>query len=154
MTQPISNIPVHEPFVDDSGMLSGPSVRWLQKLITITEPPTLYTPVVTSGTGAFTTVSAKGRYRKLGKLVFIQITITITSNGTASGFVIATLPFNAVDVAGVTHILSGRANAISGKSLDGVINPNAGFVSILAYDNGYPGASGETLVLSGFYEIG
>ena len=128
-------------------------LRWLNKLVELPEPFTTYTPVVTSGTGAFTTVSATGRYRRIGKLVFIQITVTVTTNGTAATSVIATLPFSSLNVAGVNHVLLGRANAVSFKMLQGIIAPNAGSVSIFNYDNSYPGASGETLVLSGFYEI-
>jgi hypothetical protein len=128
-------------------------LQWFNKLVALPEPFTTYTPVVTAGSGAFTTVSATGRYRRIGKLVFIQITVTITTNGTAAGQVNATLPFTSVNVAGVNHVLTGRANAVSGKSLQGVIGANVSLLNIVNYDNTYPGASGETLALSGFYEV-
>ena len=124
-----------------------------QALLSILGAATVYTPVVMAASGTFTTVSATGRYRIIGKLVFIQITVTITTNGTAAGDVIATLPFASVNVASAAHVLAGRANAVSGKMLQGIINTNSGTVAIFNYDNTYPGASGETLVLSGFYEI-
>jgi hypothetical protein len=130
-------------------------LRWFNKLVTLPEPFTTYTPVVTAGSGAFTTVSATGRYRRIGKLVFIEIDITITTNGTAAGNVTATLPFTGVNAAGFAYagLLFGRAGNISGKLLQGFVVANASQVNIFNYDNSYPGASGERLIVSGFYEI-
>jgi hypothetical protein len=153
MTQPIGNIPAQTPFDDpDTKLPSSIWVRWLQKLISLPEPPTTYVPVVTSGSGAFTTVSATGRYRKIGKLVFVQITVTITTNGTAGTLVSVSLPFASVNLAGVQHCLTGKAASVSGKALTGIIVPNSNVALVLNYDNSYPGSSGETLVLNGFYE--
>ncbi len=42
-----------------------------------------YTPAVTTGKGAFTTTSATGSYRVVGKTVSIRATLTITNAGTA-----------------------------------------------------------------------
>lgn len=131
-------------------------LQWFNKLVALPEPFTTYTPVVTAPSGAFTTVSAAGRYRRIGKLVFIEIVITITTNGTAATAVVATLPFAGVNAPSFTYsgILFGRAGNISGKLLQGYIPVTTGNqVFINNYDNTYPGASGETLVLSGFYEI-
>lgn len=138
--------------------LSGqrPSRAWLQwfnKLVALPEPFTTYTPTITAGSGAFTTVSATGRYRRIGKLVFIQIAVTITTNGTAAGFVIATLPLTSLNLASARCVLPGRAVAVSFKALQGDVPANSGVVNIVNYDNSYPGANGETLVVSGFYEI-
>jgi hypothetical protein len=128
-------------------------LQWFNKLVALPEPFATYTPVVTAAAGAFTTVSATGRYRRIGKLVFIQVTITITTNGSAASAVFASLPFAAVNVAGVAHVLAGRADALSGKMLQGRVSPGSATAEILNYDNSYPGADGETLVLSGFYEV-
>ena len=127
--------------------------RWLKLLPTYLNPVVTYTPTITAGSGAFTTVSAVGRYRQIGKLIFIQITVTITTNGTAASSVVVTLPFASVNVVGVQHMLAGRADAISGKMLQGKVGTNQATLVILNYDNTYPGATGETLVISGFYEI-
>jgi hypothetical protein len=127
--------------------------RWLSLLPTYLNPFVTYAPVITAGSGAFTTVSATGRYRIIGKLVFIQITVTITTNGTAATQVNVTLPFASVNVAGVNHVIPGRATAVSGKMLQGIVGVNSAVLAVVNYDNSYPGASGETLVLSGFYEI-
>lgn len=167
--QTIQPPPVKTPFDDFSGVpdtapdwftkwiagvkVSRPWLKWFQTIANLPEPAIVYTPVITAGAGAFTTVSATGRYRKIGKLVFIQLTITITTNGSAAGGVLATLPFASVNVAGVEHILAGRAAAVSGKMLQGRVIPNSSSLAIVDYSNVYPGADGETLVLSGFYEI-
>jgi hypothetical protein len=112
---------------------------------------TPYTPVITSNSGTFTTVSAVGRYRQVGKLIFIQITISITTNGTAASFVKATLPISGVAAPSVEYCFAGRA-LVSGKMLQGNIGSGGGVLSLDNYDNTYPGADGETLVVSGFYE--
>jgi hypothetical protein len=159
---PIPNIPPALEYLPDEktplktfGVMLN---KLWQKLFVVLSPifnaSIVYTPVITAGSGTFTTVSASGRYTVFGKYVLIQITVTITTNGTAAGQVTATLPFSSVNVAGVEHVLAGRAQAISGKMLQGAIGPNASAVGIVNYDNSYPGASGETLVLSGFYEYG
>lgn len=161
--------PVKTPFDEQPGTalnlpdwfrtwLAGqrPSRAWLQwfnKLVALPEPFTTYTPVVTAGSGAFTTVSATGRYRRIGKLVFIQITVTITTNGTAATAVIASLPFASLNVAGVRYFLTGCEDAISGTGLDGRIRENSSVVNIVSDANAYPGQNGAVLYLSGFYEI-
>lgn len=53
---------------------------------------TSYTPTVTAQTGTFTTVSATGRYKKIGKTVFVEAKITMTTVGTAAGYFSMTPP--------------------------------------------------------------
>ncbi len=107
---------------------------------------TSYTPAITAGSGTFTTVSGAGRYKQIGKIVFVIITITITTNGSAATDVISTLP---VAPTGIINFC-GRAVSVSGKMLQGTALSAS--VAILNYDGSYPGASGETLNVSGFYE--
>lgn len=111
-----------------------------------------YVPTIAATSGSFTAVTANGRYRQVGKLVFIQLAIVITTNGSASGFVTAALPLTAVNTGNSNYFLTGRGNAISGKTLWGQVQPNSTTLVIGNYDNSYPGASGETLILSGLYE--
>lgn len=125
-------------------------LRWFNKLVALPEPFTTYTPVVTAGSGAFTSVSATGRYRRIGKLILIQLFITITTNGTGAGSVIATLPFTSVNLPNVVHYLVGQHLGIT---VNGSIGVNSNSVTIFNYDGTYPGASGVSLALSGFYEI-
>lgn len=111
---------------------------------------TAFTPTITASSGTFTSVSATGRYLKIERTVFIELAITITTNGTAAGGIIASpLPFTA----GVgSAIIYGRANQISGKMLQGIIQGGTASTTIFNYDNTYAGATGEILILTGFYE--
>lgn len=158
-----NRVPTESPFVDNKSAsgVSWPWIRFFQLLHDIIFGTSgvagsgiittlvAYVPVVVAQAGVFTTVSSTGRYKQIGKLIFIQIVVTITTNGTASGWVLAALPFKA---AAFRYIIVGRAVAISGKELAGDIVGNSSNVAIFNYDSTYPGASGETLVVSGFYE--
>lgn len=81
-----------------------------------------YTPTVTAATGTPTTVSATGRYKQIGKTVIAQMQITITSVGTASGGLNATLPVTAAAFAYAGSVFESSA---TGKSGAGFINGSA-----------------------------
>lgn len=77
---------------------------------------TAYTPAVTASTGTFTTVSATGRYKRFGsagKTILLQIDVTITTAGTATGILQATLPFTA---AAFNFTGTAREHALTGKA--------------------------------------
>ena len=57
---------------------------------------TAYTPTITTATGSFTTVSAAGRYQRIGKTCLVEFTLNITTNGTAGTVTYLTLPFVAL----------------------------------------------------------
>lgn len=110
-----------------------------------------WTPTVTPGSGAFTTLGAPDcAYRRTGKTVDVRISIPITTNGTAAGIVFATLPINAK--AGKKFVLAGSENGATGKAVQGIVNGNG--VTIKFTDGTYPGANAAVLVLSGTYEVG
>jgi hypothetical protein len=115
-----------------------------------TGPWTAYTPVITAGTGAFTTVSATGRYTKIGKTILVNIIINITTNGSAAGFIQVSLPFIGSPTG--SSILVGREDAIAGKMLQCRTFVNANTAIITNYDNTYPGLSGALIELTGAYE--
>lgn len=54
---------------------------------------TSYTPTVTSASGTLTSASATGRYKQLGKTIFLEVDATVTTAGTGSGGLRVTLPF-------------------------------------------------------------
>ncbi len=85
---------------------------------------------------------------QVGKIVFIQIRIVITTNGTGATYIDATLP---VTPTTETFVLPGRAALVSGKMLQGFIN-NSAHIAIYNYDNSYPAVDGESLTVSGIYE--
>jgi hypothetical protein len=112
---------------------------------------TSYTPTVTAAPGtSFTTVSATGAYQTIGKNVFFTATVTITTNGSAAGYVYVSLP-SGITASG-TAVLSGREEFYTGKLLQGYITNGATAVVILNYDNTYPGGTGYVLTVSGTFQ--
>lgn len=109
-----------------------------------------YTPTVTATAGAFTTVSATGRYRRIGKTVEFQNTISITNNGTAAAIMRTTLP---LQNGAVPYVGFGREVAVSGKGVTVTLAASATTADIIFYDNTYPGATGAVINLSGQYEL-
>lgn len=103
------------------------------------------TPTVTPASGSFTTVSCEVNYERVGDHYEWDCTITITDNGTAAGHINVPMPFTAVkECIGV-----GRQCAISGSQCQGVIPATANAMTVVKYDNSYPGATGERITLSG-----
>lgn len=110
---------------------------------------TAYTPSLGAGSGSFTSATAAGRYKTVGKTTFVTVTITITTNGTASLFITASLP----NTANANAIVVGRSIFGSGNALTGIVALGAPQqITITNYNNTYPGANGEILVVSGVYE--
>lgn len=107
-----------------------------------------YTPTITAGSGAFTTVSATGRWKSIGKTVFFQISITITANGTAATNIVATLP---VTSGPGVYAAIGRETA-GQTAIDGIIAAASTTVSIRKYDGTYPGATGAVCNFGGCFE--
>lgn len=107
---------------------------------------TTSTPVVTASSGTFTTISCAMRHTQIGKIVFIEFSIAITTNETAAGSTIVPLPVNCAAVT----VLPGRETAAVGKMLQGYVGATS--ITVLGYDNNYVGGNGYTLVMGGSYE--
>jgi hypothetical protein len=106
-------------------------------------------PAVTPASGAFGALGPGViRYTTVGKTVHFAGEINIQHNGSAAGFVRASLPIP--PKSGRSYLCSGRADAVSGKMLQGVLRGSS--VTLVAYDNSYPGADGERLIFGGTYE--
>lgn len=112
---------------------------------------TAYVPGVAAGSGAFTTASALGRFKKVGKTVFWNAVVTITTLGSAGTNVTLGNPFTANTSLGGSGTVMGREAALTGKALCGVTNASS--TVIFFYDNTFPGAAGSVLRVGGFYEI-
>jgi hypothetical protein len=110
---------------------------------------TAYTPTVAAGAGAFTTVSATGRYKQLGKSTCAAIEVTITTNGTASSYFTVTIP---VTSAASRQMLVAKETAVTGIMGSGQIEPSSGTAAVAKYDGTYLGATGYRVTLSGCYE--
>jgi hypothetical protein len=107
-----------------------------------------YTPTVTAGAGSFTTVSASGSYKQIGKTVAFDAHIVITTNGTAASWVTVTLPV--ASKTGKTFTFSGiRSVTIA---LTAITGATTSVIDILDYNAAYPGASGRNLHITGVYE--
>jgi hypothetical protein len=111
-----------------------------------------FVPVITAQSGTITTSSATGRYRQDGKKVYIQIAVTITTNGTGAGDIRATLPSGPGNVTGDDYFGIGR-DTILGGVLVGQFGVGSQVCFIKKYDDTYPGADTAVLELSGFYEV-
>jgi hypothetical protein len=72
-----------------------------------------------SGTLGGYSIGRKYCYR-IGRLVYIEVYFTITSVGTAGGWLGFSLPFEAV--AGSNKIIAGRENNVTGAMLQGRIS--------------------------------
>lgn len=56
-----------------------------------------FTPTLSPGSGSYTTLTLTGKYTKVGRLVSVQMNLTITASGTASGSAtVSNLPFASV----------------------------------------------------------
>lgn len=111
-----------------------------------------YTPTVTCGSGTITSSTNFGRYKQLTtKTYAIQINVNITTNGTCSVYVGATLP-NGLEAASF-YLLNGREMAVVGKVLSGIALGNTNLIAMVNYDNTYPGGNGYNLVVSGILEV-
>lgn len=108
------------------------------------------TPTPASQGGSFTTASATLNYKKIGKIVFLRGSLTITNVGTATGRALIPLPFSPI---------TSRAGFVTGwnetnlKMIQGVCSYDIfGDISLSTYDGLRPGTSGDTIYFSGFYE--
>jgi hypothetical protein len=107
-----------------------------------------WTPTVTAVTGTFTSASASGTYGVTNGYCTFSLTVSITTNGTAAGGVICTLPITPTK----TFVACGRADSVSGKGLQAKI-ASGGNITIYNSDGSYPGSNGETLIVSGSYQV-
>lgn len=106
-------------------------------------------PTLTPQGGAFTTVTGVMRYSVVGKTCNLNITVTMTNIGTATGAVFFTLPFTATS--STFSVGCGRENAVNGKMLQGLNNANS--CPILYYDGTNVMANGLSLIFSLTYEV-
>lgn len=113
---------------------------------------TPYTPTVTAASGAFTTVTASGRYTQVGKTVHFKAIIGITDKGTAATFTTITLP--------VTPYAAYREAVVGVSYVTATGNLYSDLVCYIAtnilriYDGagGNPAVNGNSLIITGTYE--
>jgi hypothetical protein len=81
-----------------------------------------YSPTVTAQSGSITAYTATGRYKQIGKTVFMEANVTITTVGTAAAGMNVTLPLTA---AAFSYTGLGSEIAINGHSGRAYIGPSA-----------------------------
>jgi hypothetical protein len=77
--------------------------------------------------------------------------ITITTNGTAAGAILATLPI--ANSASVSYVLAGKEFSLTGFMVCGLVGASSSTLSIQKYDGTYLGSNGSQFAISGSYEI-
>jgi len=127
---------------------AGASVNFQKQSTPFGDTPWVdYTPVITAASGTFTSVSAIGRFLKRGKIVNVQFTITITTNGTAAVAVHASLPLTVSSAA----VGQGKETIVTGNMVSAIM---AGTNAAIQTSTGaYPGGDGRSIIVTGEYEI-
>jgi hypothetical protein len=110
---------------------------------------TSFTPTVSAASGTFTSVSATGKYKQIGKTVFVRMAITITSHGSASSALISSVPVSAPD--DFNQVMTGY-DSLTQKGVRGVIVKNTTQLSVTLADGTSPIADGTVIHLEGSYE--
>ena len=102
-------------------------------------------PTPTAFSGTFTSVAATVQYMQIADRCFHTTTVTITTNGTADGYISVPMPVKAARLTG-----QNGTDATGFVALCGYVTGSN--LLIKKYDNTYPGADGKTLVMSGSYQ--
>ena len=110
---------------------------------------TSYTPTLTASSGSFTSATVSGLYKRIGKVCLVRFQVDITTNGTASGVILVTMPFTSTGYATgtwreVQSIGNSGQTFLSSSTQIGMTNPT---------DNSYPGANGRTFQGTIIYEV-
>ncbi len=107
------------------------------------------TPTITASSGTFTTVSGTCKYTKIGRMVFINASVTITTAGTAVDNIRFTLPFASGDnSAGV-----GKEIQATGFQVAVDVGFGASVCEITKYDGTTMIANGRTIRFSLAYSV-
>lgn len=112
---------------------------------------TSYAPTISCLAGTITTLgSVTGRSRAIGKTVIVQVDVTITTVGTCTGTVKATLPFTA---AAFNYVGMAMEVINTGKSGAARISPSGTTMNALDATGTTFAASGAEIVMTVTYEI-
>lgn len=108
---------------------------------------TTYSPTLTAASGTYTTATATGKYRDIGGVVFVDITVTITTVGTGT-YPIVSMP--STILSGGSPALVGRETGSTGKAVVGTAVTTS-TIQLFFYDNSVPAANGYVIHVTGFY---
>lgn len=109
-----------------------------------------WAPTISASAGTITTVGTTvARYKQFGKMVAFALDVTITTNGTGSGFFRFTLPVTASTTVATTFY--GGESVVSAKSVWGFLL-NSTTVNVIFYDGTYPVVDNARILVSGVYQ--
>lgn len=114
-----------------------------------------YTPGVTCNAGTITTLgTTTGQYKRIGKTVFFEAQVPITTVGTCTGPIFILLPLEPVSTTGSYHA-RGREDGITGVMLVGIIKSSLATnkVMVTKYDGTTCAASGAQCNIGGTYQL-
>ena len=101
-----------------------------------------YTPTLTPASGAITTSSAVGRWKRLGGTVLVSAAATITTAGTGAGALSVSLPFTAANLT-TGYVGAGRETASTSNALTAYVAPNTAAALVNLY-------TGATCIVNGY----
>jgi hypothetical protein len=110
---------------------------------------TAYTPTLSCNTGTLTSASATGRSRLVGKTLDWSMTISITTNGTCAGYILATLPV-ALQAANNCSVM-GAETAVAFTQI-AARNSTTTQMLLTFLGGTYPGANGSSISINGTCE--
>lgn len=115
---------------------------------------TTCTTTIAAGAGAFTTTSTLAcRYKQVGKIIFLRISILITTNGTANSYFTLTAPVASGNIDAnayqAIYCTSAGAAGLAGRA---VLQNNSTTIFVTKYDGTYLGQDNLVVNLTGIYE--
>jgi hypothetical protein len=112
-----------------------------------------WTPTIAAGTGSITSYTTTNcTYTRVGRLVTLFGSFTITNNGTGSGNIaISNLPYSVKDTYSAGGVA--RENALTGTMCNITIDGSTTTLVMRTYSNGYPGATGASFKFSASYIV-
>lgn len=140
-TNAVTTVKIADTAVTPSKLFAGAGTSWL---------PITYTSTLSSVTGTFTNASITANYTQVGKRVFLDVIISIVTNGTAATAIRFTLPKTAASTN--FGAFYGREDIVTGQMIVGTLASTT-TVQVLTYNNVYPGGDGRTIKVTGSYNI-
>jgi hypothetical protein len=108
-----------------------------------------YTPTITASSGTFTTVSATGRSKTIGKTMFLEARVIITTVGTASGFVVLPMPSGTLAANAAATVWQENTNAPGG----GFGTSGGSSFNLTKYDGTTLCSSGSVVTVTAVIEL-
>jgi hypothetical protein len=103
---------------------------------------------VVPSAGAFTDANAVLHYKANGKTVAFSVVVNLILNGTGTGTILVVMPWTALS----ESAFGGRESQTSGFAVAGTMAAGSATLTIVKYDNTYPGANNHRIAINGVME--